>query len=58
MNVEAMNWSGIGIRAYAAAIQFSPHSLLKSRDRLDAGEVTTDWRALLHPSGRLAASTC
>ena len=38
MHVEAMNWSGMGLRAYAAAMQLSPHSLRKWRDRLDAGE--------------------
>jgi hypothetical protein len=54
MHVEAMNWSGMGIRAYAAAMQLSPHSSRRWRDRLDAGEATIDWRASspLRPSGR------
>lgn len=57
MHVEALNWSGMELRAYAAAMQLSPHSLRKWRDRLDAGEVTIDWRAHLHPSARPAVST-
>jgi transposase-like protein len=57
MDVEAMNWSGMGLRADAAAMQLSPHSLRKWRDRLEAGEVTIDWRAHLHPSARPAVST-
>ncbi|MET3995092.1 transposase-like protein [Bradyrhizobium sp. S3.9.2] len=57
MHVEAMNWSGMGLRAYAAAMQLSPHSLRKWRDRLDAGELAIDWRAHLHPSARPAVST-
>jgi transposase-like protein len=57
MHVEAMNWSGMGLRAYAAAMQLSPHSLRKWRDRLDAGEVAIDWRAHLHPSARPTVST-
>ncbi|MGJ4951478.1 IS66 family insertion sequence element accessory protein TnpA [Bradyrhizobium sp. HKCCYLS20291] len=57
MHVEALNWSGMGLRAYAVAMQLSPHSLRKWRDRLDAGEVTTDWRAHLHPSARPIVSS-
>ncbi|WP_316201075.1 MULTISPECIES: IS66 family insertion sequence element accessory protein TnpA [unclassified Bradyrhizobium] len=57
MHVEAMNWSGMGLCAYAAAMQLSPHSLRKWRDRLAAGELTIDWRAHLHPSARPAVST-
>lgn len=57
MHVEAMNWSGMGVRAYAAAMQLSPHSLRKWRNRLDTGEVAIDWRAHLHPSARPAVST-
>lgn len=57
MHVEAMNWSGTGVRAYATAMQLSPHSLRKWRDRLDTGEVAIDWRAHLHPSARPAVST-
>jgi hypothetical protein len=29
MHVEALNWSGMGLRAYAAAMQLSAHSLRK-----------------------------
>ncbi|MGJ4951477.1 IS66 family insertion sequence element accessory protein TnpA [Bradyrhizobium sp. HKCCYLS20291] len=57
MHVEALNWSGMGLRAYAVAMQLSPHSLRKWRDRLATGEVTIDWRAHLHPSARPAVST-
>ncbi|RTM01720.1 IS66 family insertion sequence hypothetical protein [Ancylobacter aquaticus] len=52
MHVEAMNWSGVGVREYAAALQLSPTSLRIWRDRLDEGEVAIDWRAHLHPSAR------
>ncbi|NPU13059.1 transposase [Bradyrhizobium sp. 83002] len=52
MHVEALNWSGMELCAYAAAMQLSPYSLRKWRDRLAAGEVTIDWRAHLHPSAR------
>ncbi len=57
MHVEAMNWSGMGVRGYAAALQLSPTSLRKWRDRLDEVEDTIDWRAHLHPSARPAAGT-
>jgi transposase-like protein len=57
MHVEAMNWSGMGVREYAAALHLSPTSLRKWRDRLDDGEVEIDWRAHLHPSARPAVST-
>jgi hypothetical protein len=33
-----MDWSGTGVRADAAVIQFSPHSPREQRDRLDAGQ--------------------
>ncbi|WP_291696211.1 hypothetical protein [Bradyrhizobium sp.] len=53
MHVEAMNWGGMGIRAYAAAMQLSPHSLRKWRDRLDAGELELARASSpLSPSGR------
>jgi len=52
MHVEAMNWSGMGVREYAAALRLSPYALRKSRDRLDEREVAIDWRAHLHPSAR------
>jgi hypothetical protein len=57
MHVEAMNWSGMGVREYAASLQLSPTSLRKWRDRLDTGEVAIDWCAHLHPSSRLIVST-
>jgi hypothetical protein len=57
MHVEAMNWSGMGAREYAAALSLSPYALRKWRDRLDDGEVEIDWRAHLHPSARPVVST-
>ena len=47
MHVEAMNWSGMGVREYAAALHLSPTALRKWRDRLNEGEVDIDWRAHL-----------
>ena len=52
MHVEAMNWSGMGVREYAAALDLSPTSLRKWRDRLEESETDIDWRAHLHPSAR------
>ena len=52
MHVEAMNWSGMGVREYSAARFLSPDALRKWRDRLDESEVAIDWRAHLHPSAR------
>jgi transposase-like protein len=57
MHVEAMNWSGMGVREYAAALYLSPYALRTWRDRLDRGEVKIDWRAHLHPSARPVVST-
>jgi transposase-like protein len=57
MHVEAMNWSGMGVREYAAALSLSPYALRTWRDRLDDGKVEIDWRAHLHPSARPVAST-
>lgn len=57
MHVEAMNWSGMGVREYAAVLHLSPTSLRIWRDRLDDGEVEIDWRAHLHPSARPVVST-
>jgi hypothetical protein len=51
-HVEAMNWSGMGVCEYAAALSLSPHAQRIWRDRLDEGEVEIDWRAHLHPSAR------
>ncbi|GLK83788.1 hypothetical protein [Ancylobacter defluvii] len=53
MHVEAMKWSGMGVREYAAALQLSPTFLRIWRDRLDQGEVAIDWRVPhLHRSAR------
>ena len=52
MHVEAMNWSGMGVREYAAALRLSPYALRRWRDRIDECEVAIDWRAHLHPSAR------
>jgi len=57
MHVEAMNWSGMAVREYAASLQLSPTSLRKWRDRFDDGEVEIDWRAHVHPSARPRIST-
>jgi hypothetical protein len=57
MHVEAMNWSGMGVREYAAALRLSPYALRKWRDRLDEREVEIDWRAHLHPSARPVVGT-
>jgi transposase-like protein len=52
MHVEAMNWSGMSVREYAATHRISPYSLRRWRNLLDDGEVVVDWRARLHPSAR------
>ena len=57
MHVEAMNWSGMGVRECAAVLHLLPTSLRIWRDRLDDGEVEVDWRAHLHPSARPVVST-
>ena len=57
MHVEAMNWSGMSVREYAAFLHLSPTSLRKRRDQLDDGEVDIDWRAHLHPSARPVAGS-
>lgn len=57
MHVEAMNWSGMGVREYAAALNLSPYALRKWRDRLDENEAEIDWRAHLHPSARPVVGT-
>ncbi|MER8766989.1 hypothetical protein [Mesorhizobium sp. M0968] len=50
MHVEVMNWSGLGIAEYAAALGLSPHALRKWRARLEEFEAEVDRRSLLHPS--------
>lgn len=57
MHVEALNWSGMRLRAYANALHLSRYSLKKWRDRIAAGKVEGDWRRLLHPSARPPLST-
>ena len=57
MHIEAMSWSGMGVREYAMGHRISLHSLRRWRDLLDNGDVTIDWRALLHPSARPNIST-
>jgi transposase-like protein len=57
MHVEALNWSGMRLRAYANALHLSHYSLKKWRDRIAAGKVEGDWRRLLHPSARPPLST-
>lgn len=57
MHIEAMNWSGMGLREYAAALDLSPTSLRKWRDHLEENETEIDWRAHLHPSARPVVST-
>jgi hypothetical protein len=57
MHVEAMNWSGMGVGEYAAALSLSPRSLRKWHDRFEDGEVEIDWQAHLHPSARPKIST-
>jgi transposase-like protein len=57
MHVEAMNWSGMGLSEYAAALGLSPHSLRIWRDRLEQSGNEMDWRNLLHPSARAQLSS-
>lgn len=57
MHVEALNWSGVSAKDYAAAHHISVYSLRTWRARLDADPLQIDWRARLHPSARLTVST-
>jgi len=57
MHVEAMYWSGMGVREHAAALRLSPYALRKWRDRLDERGVEIDWCAHLHPSARPVVGT-
>lgn len=52
MHVEALEWSGMTVREYAAALAISQHSLRRWRDLLAERDVPVDWRARLHPSAR------
>jgi transposase-like protein len=57
MQVEAMNFSGMGHAEYAAALGLSPHALRIWRDRLEESGNEMDWRSLLHPSARAQLSS-
>jgi transposase-like protein len=57
MHVEALNWSGVSAKDYAAAHHISVYSLRTWRARLDADPLQIDWRARLHPSVRPTVST-
>lgn len=57
MHVEALTWSGMSIRSYAAALNLSEDALGSWRLLIEAGTVDKDWRALLHPAARPALST-
>jgi transposase-like protein len=50
MHIEALNWSGVSTKDYAAAHHISVYSLRTWRARLDAAPLQVDWRARLHPS--------
>ena len=57
MHVEAINWSGMGLAEYAAALGLSSHALRIWRDRLEDSGDEMDWRSLLHPSARAQLSS-
>ena len=57
MHVEALEWSGMTVREYAAALAISQHSLRRWRDLLAELEAPVDWRARLHPSARPQTSS-
>ncbi|MGH6836552.1 MAG: IS66 family insertion sequence element accessory protein TnpA [Methylocella sp.] len=57
MHVEAMNWSGVNAKDYAAAHHISIYTLRTWRSRLDADPLRIDWRASLHPSVRAKISS-
>src|SRR5262252_6283025 len=57
MHVEALNWSGVSAKDYAAAHHISVYSLRTWRARLDADPLEVDWRARLHPSVRATISS-
>jgi transposase-like protein len=57
MHVEALNWSGVSAKDYAAVHHISVYSLRTWRARLDAAPLQIDWRARLHPSVRPTVST-
>jgi transposase-like protein len=57
MHVEALNWSGVSAKDYAAAHHISVYSLRTWRARLDVDPMQIDWRARLHPSIRARISS-
>jgi len=57
MHVEALNWSGVSAKDYAAAHHISVYTLRTWRARLDADPLQVDWRARLHPSVRPTISS-
>ena len=57
MHVEALEWSGMTLSGYAQALRLSAKSLRTWRDRIEAEEVSGDWRARLHPAARAQIST-
>src|SRR5262245_237297 len=57
MHIEALNWSGVSTKDYAAAHHISVYSLRTWRARLDAAPLQVDWRARLHPSVPVAISS-
>jgi transposase-like protein len=57
MHVEALNWSGMGLSEYAAALGLSLHTLRIWRDRFEESGGEMDWRSLLHPSARAQLSS-
>ena len=57
MHVEALNWSGVSAKDYAAAHHISVYSLRTWRARLDPDPLQVDWRARLHSSVRPTVST-
>ena len=57
MHVEALSWSGVSAKDYAAAHHISVYSLRTWRARLDAAPLQVDWRARVHPSVRAKISS-
>lgn len=57
MHVEAMNWSGMGLAEYAAALGLSSQALRRWRNRFEESGTEMDWRSVLHPSARAQLSS-